>query len=292
VKTGGVSMVKLKDAHKVLGLKEGASENEIEKRYTILFKKYKSSPVFEYEYSIDDVTRAYNLLMGYEHETSEEDIYIKPNPIFKLLRVDDKKARNFLHYHKSHIIIGIIALVVLVSSVRSCVMRPPVDLNLAFIGRFFYNDTEEFQNNIKEEIQEIRGMSVDAAIIYGGMDGEQEYAMQMKLMVLLAAGDVDVYLLDMENYKRFAKQGAFKPLDEIARELGVNIQQDSELIQSIIIDEETGEKDDEHLYGIDVSESKLFEESEITGDEYIAAIGIRAKNINYAVELLDVLLKR
>jgi hypothetical protein len=278
-------MVQMKDAHKILGLKEGASKNEIERRYTVLFKKFKSGGMADSEYSFDEITRAYNLLMGYEQEINEEDIQLRPNRIFKLLGINEKKANNFLHYYKFHILIGIVIVIVLVSTIRSCIMKPPIDLNMAFIGEFYYSDTENIENKIRERIPDIRGISIDSAILSDNMDGEQEYAMQMKVMVLLAAADVDIYILDRSNFEKFAKQGAFAPLDNI-----VNVDKDKNSDFILKVEEDIEEEPEEHLYGINAGESKFFEETDIYGEEKIISLGIKAKNHEYAVLLIKSLI--
>ena len=46
--------------------------------------------------------------------------------------------------------------------------------------------------------------------------------MQMKAMVLFAAADVDLFILDKANFEKYAEQGAFISLDEIAPRLGID----------------------------------------------------------------------
>jgi len=52
------------------------------------------------------------------------------------------------------------------------------------------------------------------------------------------------------------------------------------------------DEDSKHLYGIDVSDCKLFRDSKIVGDEKIAAIGIRAKHSDNAAKLIKMFLEQ
>lgn len=284
-------MLKIKDAYEVLGLKEGASRAEIEKRFGILLKKHKMSGqegldngVPEIDFA--EVTKAYNLLMGYETEEAPQESQTKVNPLLRKMGVDEKKARNFFYYYKFHMIIGIIVLIVLVSTLKSCMTRVDPDLNVAFMGNFFYTDSDVLKKNLKDKLPEVKEIGIDGAMISPDGKGEQAYAMQMKAMVLLAAGDVDVFILDRENFDKTAKQGAFASLDELASSLGIEKAANKDYVLKV-----EGEQT-EHLYGIDVSSNPVFEESQIAGEEKIAAISVKAKHYEKAVKLMELLFKK
>lgn len=277
------------EAYEILGLKQGASQNDIEKRFSILLKKYKMSTIeteegqSEESINIDEATNAYNVLMGYEVEIPPEP-YKKPNFIYKKLGVDEKKARNFFHYHKFHIIISIIALIVIATTVRSCVNRVEPDVNLAFIGNLYY-DSEVVKATLLPKLPEFKEIGIDGAYLSPDGKGEQEMAMQTKKMVLLAAGDVDIYILDKANFDSVAKQGAFVNIDKLVETLNIDLEKNKEYIVK------TEDEPSSHLYGIDISSSKLLETTKVIGDTKIAAISIRAKNYDKAVKVLKLLLE-
>jgi hypothetical protein len=278
-----------KNAYEILGVNKDASKNEIERRYTILLKKHRlESSKNSEDKEFDKITEAYNLLMGYSTEPPVERINKKPNPVLKKLGINEEKAANFLHYYKHHIVIGIIVLVVLITSVKSCVTRVPPDFNIAFIGNYLYTDTGPLREKILDNWQEIKEISIDGAMVSENPDSEIGYAMQMKAAVLFGGGDIDVFILDKYNFEKYAKQGAFISLDQLVEELGVDIEKNKEYILKTEIEESDGK---EHLYGIDVSDSKVFEDTGIKGDEKIAAIFVRSKRYDLAIKFLDMLLK-
>jgi len=283
-------MIDRKEACKILGLAANASKNDIERRYTIILKKYRMASAEGQESSeavnIDEVTNAYSLLMGYIEPQSEAELKA-PNPLLKKVGIDEKKAGNFFHYYKIHIIVGIIALIVIATTIRGCVTRVDPDFNLAYLGQLYFSETDILKETIKKEIPEITEPGFDGAYLGSGdsADGQQEYAMQMKAMVLFAAADVDLFILDKENFERYAEQGAFISLDEIAPRLGI----DEEKTKSYTAKSE--EDTSEHIYGIDVSTSQVLKESNIQGEIMIAAIPVRAKWPDKAEKVIELLLK-
>ena len=327
-----------KEARKILGVSKETSKHDIERKYSILLKKHKMAKVyagseaFEYdqvnqnigsveqnaavtsgnvekqqEYSFEQITQAYNVLMDYEVAVKEEPPS-KAAPLLKKAGIDEKKARNFYYYYKFHILGAIIAIIAIVFTVRGCVTRVDPDFMTAFIGKISYYETEKLKDAIKLNIPEIKEPGFDGAFMSDddAMGGEQQYAMNMKATVLFAAGEIDIFITDKVNFERYAKQGAFLSLDEIAGQLGIDMEKNKDYIVKPEdgSEEDTGEKptgdsannsSDEigeaHLYGIDISNSIVLKEAGIYGEELIASIFIRCEQKDKAVKMLQFLLK-
>lgn len=286
-----VKMLDIKSAYEVLGLSESVSKEDIEKRYAILLKKYRSIDIDDKENSgitkdeINKVTTAYNLLMGYETLEQEDNIEKEPNLVFKKLGVDQKKFENFIHYYKFHILGGIVAVVALVSIIVSIVTNVDPDLNVAFIGSVFCQDTDVFKEKTVDAMPDLKAVGTDAATIFEGMDGQMEYAANMKLVVLFAGADVDVFLIDKEYFEKYAEQGAFKNLDELAQELKV------EENGVKVYRKKTESDEQEHIYGIDLTENASLRESGVEGQKIIAAIRANSKHYDNAIGLIKYLLE-
>jgi hypothetical protein len=272
-----------KEARQILGVSKETSTNDIERKFSILLKKHKmlkERPEDETgqdtgsaqdviamqdtvdkqeEYSFDQVVQAYNILMGYEVPMKEEPPS-KVAPLFRKAGLDEKKTRNIFYYYKYQILAVIIAIISIVSIVRGCVNRVEPDFTTAFIGEIVYTDTDKLSDAIKLNIPEIKEPAFDRAFVTDNDQSDQQYAMLMKATVLFAAGDVDVFILDRANFERYAKQGAFSSLDEIALKLGVDMEENEKCIVRIEDSEElsndaTGDKAanapvEKHLYGI------------------------------------------
>lgn len=290
---GGLNMIDKKEAYEILGVGSSASKNDIERRYSIILKKYRMTSPESQESSeaidIDKVTGAYNLLMGYEEPQTEEDIKA-PNPILKKIGIDEKKASNFFHYYKIHILIGIITLVFFAVIIRGCVTKVDPDFNVAFLGQIVFNETTILKETIQTDIPEIKEPGFDGAFISteDSAGGQQEYSMQMKAMILLAAADVDLFVLDKASFDAYAEQGAFISLDEIAPRLEVDHEKSK--AYTIKANEDTAD----HIYGIDISNSEVLNKSGIQGKEMIAAIpvrGMQPEKVEKAERVIGLLLR-
>jgi hypothetical protein len=275
----------------ILGVREDATRDDIEKRYGIILKKCRMA-VNDPEYTnastedMEKATAAYNLLMGYDTGIHVEERNIKPNPVLKKLGVDEKKVKNFFYYYKFYLLFGVITLLLIVFGVKSCVTRVDPDLNIAFVGDFRYYTSETLEKKIKDNLPEVKAPSVDGAYITAGGNSQQDYSMQMKAMVLLAAGDIDVYIMDETNFLKYGSQAAFESIDQLAEQYKVDSSKNS-----IYALKPEGEQET-HLYGIDVSSSDILNDQGIIGEKKIVAISARAKHHEKAVRFVELLLKQ
>ncbi len=281
----------------MLGVKEGASISEIEKRYAIILRKYRADSSDD-KLSDDDfnkITEAYNLLMGYNYEAKDEKIkQKKPNPVLQKLGINEDKLKNNLYYFRIHIIVGIIILATVIFSVRGCVNRVDPDLYLVFMGEIYCSETEQLEEDIISKIPGVEAVSIENILISRAQekqDPQVQMAMLQKAGVLMAVGDVDVFILDNINFEKFAKQGAFIKLDEIVSKL--NLEEDKVYEGKIEEEDKEGRISivDEGIYGIDVSDSKILADSKTAGKEMIAVISIRSKHYDNSVEFIKQLIQ-
>lgn len=268
-------MLNLKDAYEVLGIRENATRDEIMKRYNTLLKKYRitklNSPdgtAADNGTDMEKVNMAYNLLMGYETAS--------PLP-------NTSKASNFLYYYKFHIIIGIVVLIVAFFTVKGFVTRVDPDLNVSFIGEYTFSETDGLKHKLLGKLNGVKEIAIDVIPIFENSKSQQDYAFQMKALTVMAAGDIDVLILDKASFLKYGRQGAFASLDSLASEAGI----DRTVNKDFIFKAEGGQ--DEHLYGVDVGACKLLKESGVNGKEYIAAISIKSKHNEKAVNLVKLL---
>lgn len=274
-------MMDREKALKIMGLDEDSTEKEIEHRYFILLKRYRTGEREGTETdlpSMEEITEAYSVLTG---KVEEEDDYT-PSPLFQKLNLDERKVRNFFHYHKWHIVIGIVVIIAIISIIKS-VTQPRPDFNIAFIGTIHYFDgAEQLKDKVETEIESVSLASVDGAPF---LSEELEYDMNMKAMVLVAAADIDVFITDGSRFRTYAEQGAFMKLEDVIEVLGITLDEKEMHLAK------AEEDDRKYLYGIDVSDSELFKELGIVGKEMIISIRVNTKNYDKAVEFLRLVLK-
>jgi hypothetical protein len=317
-----------KEARKILGVTKETSINDIERRFSILLKKQrmaKAQPedeeehqentpagidgasgdygtaeapvVKQEEYSFEQVTQAYNVLMGYEVALKEE-APSKAAPFLKKAGIDEKKARNFFYYYKFHMLVGIIVILILVFTVKGFINQEKPDFNTAFIGKISYSDViDQLKDAFKANVPEIKVPGFDGAFLSDDDQSEQQYAMTMKATVLFASGDVDLFITDKESYLRYAKNGAFISLDEIAPGLGVDMEKNKDNVIGIEDTDINGEAKVtaepvvKHLYGVDITNSSVLKESGVLGDSFIVSIYVNSKNSDKALKVIQYLMK-
>lgn len=278
-------MLDIDEARKILGLNNYASKNDIENRYSILLKKSKAQnkaadngdALKEDAIDINKITKAYNILMGYEEPETEEEI--NQEKFADKHRVDKEKANNFLYYYKVHIIVGIILLVFLVFGLKSCLTRVEHDFSLAFIGKIDYTSTDLLKNELKSNIPEIKEPEFDSAYVtLDEKSPSEETAMIQKAMVIMVASETDMYILDKDLFEIYAKDGYFEPLEASVTNIGVETKSEKALYAKAESDTE------EHLYGIDITDSSILKKAGISGKSMVAAVSVNSKRKDKALE--------
>lgn len=301
-------MKDLTEARKLLGVDEKATKDDIIKRYDVILKKYKDTDEID-GVKLEDLYNAYNLLMGYDLSDKPEMQPEKPSFFStlsaKIFKLDARKVDNFFHYNKWKILAGIIGLIVVISTIKTIVTNVPADLYLTSVGEISIKEPEKVEANIKTLIPTLKAPQVEAMYIKSavnqdqtatpqpqqgqqsqqvnqqlqqGQDGEQNYAMQMKVTVMLAAGDLDVLLVDKANYEYYAKQGTFINVGDISKDLGIDIKKDD----ALKIDTTEGESG---VYGVDVTNSQFLKDNGIIGKQIIATVRVKAKHEEDALKL-------
>jgi hypothetical protein len=285
-----VNTKSIEDAYKILDLEVNANKEELEKRYTILIKKYRGLVISEVDTEkaeavreLEEVTDAYNSIKEAELQAIRARIQSKQNPVFKKMGVDEYKARNFMHYHKYHIIFGIIGLLAIVYTIYSFATKVNPDFNVTAIGNFYSQDTAPMKQTIKEKMPEVKEPSIEVITIGGDTKGQQEYAMQMKAMAVMAAGDIDVFILDKENFDKYAAGGAFADLGKGLDGLQVN--------KDKVCKAKNSDSNEEHIYGFEVGSSSLLQNIKGAKEQKIVAISASTKNYDKALKLAELLVK-
>jgi len=109
--------------------------------------------------------------------------------------------------------------------------------------------------------------------------GDQAYAMSMKVTAMIAAGDMDLILVDMTKYESLAKQGAFETVDSLAGELGISLPKEEKFLVK------PNDAKESLVFGIDVTNSTFLKDNDINGEQIIAAIRVNSKHKQAALEL-------
>lgn len=278
------------DAYEVLGLEVGASKEDLEKRYALLIKKYRSIKLsedeeekVEGEKALKTVTDAYNSIIENELQAIRSNMQGTPNPVLKKIGVDEGKAKNIIYYYKYHFLLGVIGLLALGYFIYGFATNVKPDFNLTAIGSFYSQDTEPIKQTIKNNISSIKEPLVEVVTITGDVNFQQEYAMQMKAVTVIAAGDIDVFIMDKDNFDKYAAGSAFASLDKLVENMNID--------KSRCYSAKTEDLAEEHIYGLEAGSSKLLQGIQSRTNQKIVAISARTKNYEKAVKLVEFLIK-
>jgi len=299
----------LKEARKILGVTKGSSKYDIEMKYDILMKKYrilKSNGKLD-EKAEDDFTKgteAYRIIMGYEVKESKiERKETYTDKAFKKAGIDRKKADNFFHYYKVHILISIVAIIIIGLTVRSFVIKVDPDITIGFMGEVNLNAFDTVEAKIKQQLPEIKKVGYDSATLSNNFKDPMEYANISKALILLSAADTDLFVVSKYAYDRYAKNGPFMALEDVAKELNIDVAK-SDYLKLKVVEEwsKPTTKEEEikilkyrdtepKLYGIDVTNSEFFKGIDIVGPEKILVVKVEPENRDLILKLIKLFSK-
>lgn len=299
----------LKEAREILGVTKNSSKHDIEMKYNIAMKKYK---LLKSEGKLDEKseadylrsTDAYRIIMGYEvDEPKVEKKETYTDKAFKKAGIDRKKANNFFYYYKFHILISIIVVIAIVLTARSIIYRVDPDITIGLIGEVYTDGYDKLETKIKEKVPEIKEIAFDSAIVTNNFTSEQSYANMSKAMILLTASDTKLFLMNKYAYNNYAKDGAFMALEDVAKELDIDVSK-SDYLKLRVIDEyeepTTVEEErkvlkyrdaEPKLYGIDVTNSEFFKGIDIIGPEKILVIKVNTERNDLILKLVKLFAK-
>lgn len=165
---------------------------------------------------------------------AEEDTIHDPSRM-KLEMTSEQKWQNFWYYHKTHVIIGVVAVLFVGFLLFDLLSKVSPDYTVGLITQNTYPDTvisrleEEFAaqgedlNKDGKVIVRIAQYTIIDQEKQEIVDGEAQLAMQTKLMADLTACESVIFLADEESFKKFQEgQQLFSYLDGSTPEKGAS----------------------------------------------------------------------
>lgn len=284
-------------ALEILELPQDAAIEDVEKRILVLYKKFRQLEKDERGYTIEDIDKAYKSLKGIFYLDPEEERKKKqrrenPNPIFKLLKIDEEKALNSIYYYKWHAL-GILAVIVFaVMTIISVVKKVDPNLRILIAGKIYMSETTAFEEKITNELETVEKAQVQNIYLSGEARSEADVAMQTKFAIEIAAGNNDIFIIDEEKYFMLATQGAFKPVKDFIgdlRALGIDEELNKDLIVTMELND--GITYEPELYGIDVSDNAYLLDAGIISERMIMAFGSAGEFPQNAAAFAELILK-
>lgn len=286
-----------KKALEILELKEDVSSEEIENRIAVLYKKYRQGGSDRRGYTLEDVEKAYMTVSGRIYTNTEEEKKLRyrrehPNPILKILKLDEEKARNFIYYNKWYGIAILLVILATVLTINSMKNRDEPNLKVLIGGNIYISDAQVLEEKISSETEGIINAQVQSLFLSDGMNPEMEMAMQTKLTVELMAGNNDIFIMDEAKYFELAERGVFKPVEtsfEDINTLSIDKKKSEDLFVSVESDDE--KKGEKELYGFDITDNEMLRVAGVQGERIILALGYTGENSNNTIIFLNKLLE-
>lgn len=277
----------LQEAYKLLGVSENTTDDEIEKQYMTWVRRdnaHESQPdKTQKHFDMEQITDAYNTIISYEKYGSESP---------KEFNSFREKFGHFFHYYKFHLLGGVVLIVICVSIIhsfldnrqeqRELASLPPESVSIMLYGDYFGADisTEPVTENVLSEFPSWERVTANATYAPTEANGAGDVGMQQKSVVTLISDKSDVYIMDPENFEKLVKNGMFLPLDEMEATLEEK-QGKNELIYA-----KTEEDSTKHAFGVEITDSTIFDGLQVNEDKKIAAIRLDTKNEDNAKKLV------
>lgn len=276
----------------IMGVEADATKDDISKRYGILTRKFRTMKKDENGYTIEDITQAYNLLMGITF-TDEKELQrqkaLRENPplLARILKKDPVKLENFFHYYKWYMIGGLAIILIAFFSIKSCVNQVQPDFAMVLSGYVYAEDENALEADILEKLPELQSPQVHL-LTANPSDGEYSYAIAMKQMAMLAAAEIDIILTDQSTFEQMSAQGMLLSLEEHMGTLP--FPQEAYVRGAVILEEPVDAEPvlgPQTVFGVDITDSVYVTENKIYGEKIIAGIVANSKRMDKALALLS-----
>lgn len=288
-------MSELKRAYETLGLSENASREEVEQVFEIELRKSRSK---QNESIFEQKLKAYKLIANYDNQqkiqTKSRERYEK----WGKLAGPAEKINDFFRIHKSGVIIGAIICIILIAGLTTYMNHreeqqrlaslPPIDLSIMFLGNFISVPELESDEALADAMVEFFPEWNRFDNIVSFLPPTQEnmsggdIAYKQKALALLSTEEPDIYILDESTFEWIGYGGILQNLDsEFESELHTLITNDND-IKKIQSEEDT----ESHVYGIDVSDTKLASLMPVNKQDMILAVRVGSKNTDKAIQFI------
>jgi hypothetical protein len=193
-----------------------------------------------------------------------------------------EKMENIRYYYKWHIIAGIFAVLALTLLIGSFLTREKYVFNISIVGYFDNSKKEEvknFQNEITNLVVPGSDKRTSALVdLYASKDNsgkykDLEHSDIAKLSVKMAAKDVDILIINKDDFDYFMKEDTFLKLDDLKLDTDNKV---SKLVKS-----------NSSVYGIIVEDNKLLNQIGYNTKDKVIGILANTKNKKRSEEVIN-----
>lgn len=298
-------MEDIKKAYEELGLEPFAGKDLVEQRYGQALRKHKArakleaqgqTPEADDKFDFDKITEAYRAILDYETKKYTEAFEQEEYGKYRKMAGQAKKIDHFWRYYKVHTFVAIGLVIALIYGVIAFLDRqeekrylaslPPVDVAVSFIGNY-YDTTEDSSyettnQKFLTDFPEYQRFKAD--LIYVPEDPSMQYAYLQKAMVMLMTETPDIYIADEPMKDWTMQQELYVKLDQV-KSLS-HLMDSKYAIKGAVLDSQQ-QLGEEHVYMLDLTESKLAENMPMAHTKLLVGIRADAPNYDKALQFIE-----
>jgi hypothetical protein len=198
-----------------------------------------------------------------------------------------EKVHYIWYYYKIHIIGSILLIMAVTSFIVDAVNTKDVLLNVTLMGK--YVDSEKLESLEKKTTEElVKDPKNKTEIRYDYLSKSDDPRDQFtpvslqKLTASVAAADIDILILDKNDFEIYAKQGMFLPLTSIPEFASIDLK-DYETIK--YSNKENDIKED--IYAINIAGLPILKDISFDTKDKVLGVISNSKHLNKTVEFLN-----
>ncbi|WP_257345898.1 hypothetical protein [Pseudalkalibacillus decolorationis] len=184
---------------------------------------------------------------------------------------------NIWYHYKPHILVGIFIVVALIPLVFSSNDQRESALDVAIMGNVV--DEQKQQNLQSKATSAILENDSDSEVklnfwpVTGNLSAPQNHTLNQKLLTQIATKDIDILIMNMEDFLYYAQQGTFLRLD--------NHNKLSKLLQNKNVRPvslKSADEGEEHILGVEINGNSLFEDAGFVTENKVLGIVSNAEH--------------
>ena len=215
--------------------------------------------------------------------------------IAKLRKMDFKTKMEYIWEYYKLLLIGLVIFLIIIGGlINTWFINPPPDTAL-FIswnsGFIFDEHIDELTNILNSRLIEEKENStvVISPMLFGDGDPTLEIANSQRLVAMVAAGQIDIFILDSAMLKDYARNGFIQPMDTVLTEVrsidsGAYGRIEEKLTYAMYESEEG--VFNSHMMGVDISDNPLINEHVFFDQELFLCLSVTAANIENVAKTL------
>jgi hypothetical protein len=259
-------------ANEILGVRENATREEIEKRYYILAKKHLILKRDNLQNEVPGlnmakINKAYcQMIENLENNKLQQETGISGNEgkdstfysLLEKLGMDRQKAENFFYYYKNHIITCLIFFIFFLFIVFPLLKQSQSGdrLNIVFFGHIEH-DEDYFKiltKATKDKLENLGEVNIGMILI----DDEETITRKISTMLeaynFIIKGNYDILIMDEDSFREYGVIANIAKLDNIVDELCIRMEDCFSL--------QLHNDDEEHIYGLNYDLDVIYPEEE------------------------------